>query len=128
MDDGGNAKAKHDRGISDHGAPAKDYKAANAETTIDDLVRADPQKNRGRERADGLQHAVVRHDHEIGTENLFRNGKKLVQHRIAEDRLSRGSFDCFDPFDGINLMRTIFSLALLNRGEKRSQNLKREIH
>src|SRR6267378_1997518 len=103
-------------------------KAANTEMTIDDLVRADPQKNRGREQADGLQHAVVRHNHEIGAENLFRDGKKLVQHRIAEDRLGRGSFDCFDPFDGINLMRTIFSLALLNLGEKWSQNFEREIH
>ena len=86
------------------------------------LVRADPEENRRREQADRLQHAVVRHEDEIGAENLLRDGEELVQHRVAEHRLGRRSFDRFDSFDRIDLMRAVFALAFLDVGEQRPQD------
>ena len=80
------AERAQDSAVSHRGQRAEGDKAANAETAVDDLVRADPEKDRGRKQADGLQHAVVGHDDEIAPENLFRDGEKLVQHRVAEDR------------------------------------------
>ena len=106
----------------------KATKSADAEMAAHDLIRADPKKDGRRKHADCSQHAVVGHDDETAAEDLFRDGKEFIQHRVAKDRFRRRRFHRFDSFDRIDLMRTVFSLALLNAGEKRAKHLSRKIH
>ena len=93
-----------------------------------DLVRADPEEDRGRKHADRLQHAVVGHDDKTAPENLARDGEKFVQHHVAENVFRGGGFDRFDSFDRVDLVRAVFALAFLDAGEERPQHFLREIH
>ena len=89
---------------------------------VNHLVRADPEENCSREQPDRLQHTVVGHDHKGRFKNLLRDGEKFIQHGVAKDRFRRGCFYRFDPFNGIDLMRSVLALAFLNFSEKGAQH------
>ena len=92
------------------------------------MVCTDPEEDGGRDQADALHDAVVGHDDETAPEKFLRDGEELVQHHVAKDRLGRRRFHRFDSLDRVDLMRAVFSLALLDAGEKRAQHFLGEEH
>ena len=95
---------------------------------MNDLDGADPQENRSRQETYSLQDAVPRHHDERRLEKFLRDREKLVEHSVTKRALGSCRFYSLDPFDRIDLMRTVLALALFHPVIKGAQHLYRKNH
>src|SRR5438094_10285599 len=95
---------------------------------MNNLRRADPQKDRSREQTDALQNAVVRHHYKGRLEKFLRDGEKLVQHGVTEGTLGGCRFHYLDSLDDIDMMRTEFDLDFFNPMIQRTKHFYHKNH
>src|SRR5947207_13527931 len=71
---------------------AKCNESANAQMSVNDLRCAHPQKNGSGEEPYALEDTVPRHYDKGRLKYFFRDGKKLIQHRVAKCALAELQF------------------------------------